>query len=387
MKAFIFYSILIIWFLYSLGIWSFPKKKVKSKKEKELINRENLASLDSAKGYEQMKLGNYKEAIIYYNNAIKMHSTGLYYNNRGFCKSEINDFNGAIEDYSFAINFKPSEAVYWANRGIQYHKNNKRELALIDLNKAVELGSEEAKDVLEKHYKQKKPSSVFLQKILGPYQAKISILNELSIDYFYHVTHIDNLESILNNGLKSHNMAHDGLLKTEIADERVNKRRIRIEPIYERSIHEYVPLYFNPRNPMLYSRKNIQNKLIVLAIDRNIIFKEKFLFTDGNAASKSTKFFNSIEDLSKLNWTCINDEFWSEYDDGKRIRCAETLIFPLIEPKWIKKILTNDYSAMEFAKEKANQISHIIVEQDRSLFFNNYYKLYKGIDPIDELPF
>src|SRR5690625_285750 len=80
-------------------------------------------------------------------------------------------------------------------------------------------------------------------------------LDEFNIDYLYHITHKDNLNNILQNGLESHNVARERhMIKVDIADNVVNDRRKRKELIYNRSLHDYVPLYFNPKNPMLYKR-------------------------------------------------------------------------------------------------------------------------------------
>ena len=89
-----------------------------------------------------------------------------------------------------------------------------------------------------------------------------NILNRFGIYYLYHLTHKDNLENILRYGLQSHNLAHqNNLIKKDISNKDVNKRRQKRDPIYKKSIHDYVPLYFNPRNPMMYVRKNIQNDI------------------------------------------------------------------------------------------------------------------------------
>ena len=87
----------------------------------------------------------------------------------------------------------------------------------------------------------------------------LSICENYGIKGLYHMTHIDNLQSIFQNGLLSHtNARNNNFMKGDIANNDVNNRRSGLEPIYNRPIHDYTPLYFNPRNPMLYVRKNIQ---------------------------------------------------------------------------------------------------------------------------------
>ncbi len=195
-------------------------------------------------------------------------------------------------------------------------------------------------------------------------------LESLRIDYLYHITHKSNLHNILENGLLSHNEARNSwLTQVDIADNQVNERRSRIEPIYKRSIHDYVPLYFNPKNPMLYRRNNLQNEIIILAIDRNLLYQSQTLFTDGNAAADSTSFYSNPDNLSKLNWDGINAEYWNEIIDGKRIKCSEVLVFPKISINAIKKIFCDNQETKKFVERSLLNHNKIIVELKLNMFF------------------
>ncbi|WP_017220145.1 DarT ssDNA thymidine ADP-ribosyltransferase family protein [Moritella dasanensis] len=168
-----------------------------------------------------------------------------------------------------------------------------------------------------------------------------SVLDKLNINYIYHMTHIDNIESILKQGLLSHKNApvlHD------ISDPDVNSRRIKTEPIYNRSIHSYVPFYFNPRNAMLYSRKHIQDSIVILAVDRSLIYAKSSLTTDGNAASSNTGFSNKSDDLNVLSWECINSKYWNDFFDGKRKSMSEVLVYSSVEPSSILKFICKNPS-------------------------------------------
>ena len=193
------------------------------------------------------------------------------------------------------------------------------------------------------------------------------------------MTHKSNLCSILKYGLLSHNDAHNrNLLSTDISENTVNERRRRIEPIFNKSIHEYAPLYFNPKNPMLFKRKNIQNDIVILAYEANLLLKENTIFTDGNAASDSTSFYNNFDCLSKLSWECINDAWWNTYQDGKRKKCAEVLILNKIEIDSISKIITFDESTKNFVNSIKREVTinnpklrNLKVEVDKKLYFND----------------
>lgn len=179
-------------------------------------------------------------------------------------------------------------------------------------------------------------------------------LKNYDITKLWHMTHIDNLSNIQKHGLISYYKSRKlGLLKFDISNPGVQNHRNRKEPIYNNSIHSYVPLYFNPRNPMLYVRKNLQSFIIILEFNANSIFQyDKVIFTDGNAASQNTKFYSSISDLKYLDWLCLNAmSYWNDFIDGKRKRCAEILVPNKIPLNEVCKIICyNSYSSNNVKK-------------------------------------
>ncbi len=190
----------------------------------------------------------------------------------------------------------------------------------------------------------------------------------------FHMTDIHNLENILENGLLSHNNARkNNLTKVDISDNEVNARRTRIEPIFRKSIHDYVPLYFNPRNPMLYVRKYMQNNIVILGIDPIVLGNENTIFTDGNAAANKTTFYKEIDDLKKLNWKCVNADYWSEFTDGKRIRCAEVLVPEKLPISMITSVFHNESSnstTHKKLKEILKYYPHISIRSNSGYFFD-----------------
>ena len=178
----------------------------------------------------------------------------------------------------------------------------------------------------------------------------------------YYMTHIDNLASILENGIFSHNKMAT-IPHTRIDNQTVNARRERIDPKYNRSLHDYVPLYFNPRNPMLYAVQKYP--VIILEIDSELVPN---LITDGNAASKATNFYRSEEEMPQKAWNDVFERSWTTINicisdlrsmslderitkrksedirnsDLKRSMCAEALVLDKIEPQYIKAIYCRD---------------------------------------------
>lgn len=200
---------------------------------------------------------------------------------------------------------------------------------------------------------------------------KEDILNDYRIDYVFHMTEISNLSNILKYGLLSHNEAHaKGLNKTNIALQDVNERRAEKKPIHGISLHDYVPMYFNPKNPMLYRRKQIQDNIVIVAIDRRVVYHEKSIFSDGNAASDSTLFFNDISYLNRLNWQCIRNDYWNNYVDGKRMKCAESLARPKIPIKYVKKIHCNSIQTKNIVDKIVGYDKSFRIELNSKYFFS-----------------
>ncbi|MCD4664024.1 MAG: DarT ssDNA thymidine ADP-ribosyltransferase family protein [Bacteroidales bacterium] len=154
--------------------------------------------------------------------------------------------------------------------------------------------------------------------------------------YFFHFTHIENLESIVKNGLLSTNKKKElGLKHTNVASETIQHRRSEMDVTCSPNgkVHDYVPFYFTSTNPMLLSlinHKNIDQPFIIfIAVSVEIIIEDNVVFTDASAnTTDPPNFYNNPNDLDKLDWDAINKKKWGSSSDGERHkRMAEVLIF------------------------------------------------------------
>ena len=74
-------------------------------------------------GVEKHKAGNYQGAIDDWSKAIEINpQNAIAYNNRGSAKDDLGDHQGAITDYTKAIGIDPRDADFYYNRG--YVKDN-----------------------------------------------------------------------------------------------------------------------------------------------------------------------------------------------------------------------------------------------------------------------
>jgi len=70
---------------------------------------------------------------------------------------------------------------------------------------------------------------------------ELNNLDTYNVKALYHMTHIDNLYSILKYGLLSHG---NQFQKEDISNREVNSRRSVRDPLFRRPLHSYVPFYF-----------------------------------------------------------------------------------------------------------------------------------------------
>ncbi|SHO80481.1 ADP-ribose 1''-phosphate phophatase related protein [hydrothermal vent metagenome] len=211
---------------------------------------------------------------------------------------------------------------------------------------------------------------------------KLKILKKLNIKYIYHITHLDNLDNILEYGLYPHGNKYQ---KKDISNNEVNDRRVKKESIYNKSIHSYVPFYFNPRNAMLYrNQRYFGNDIIILGYDNSIACKNGTIFTTRNASSDKVEFTNNIFNIFKFKWKDIFAKRWTkkfEFEDAsykfisndtiKQRMMAEVLIENRVKNKNINVIFTQDSKTAKFIVTNF-RVDNIEVVVNQSLFFKDY---------------
>ncbi|MEG3931878.1 MULTISPECIES: type II toxin-antitoxin system toxin DNA ADP-ribosyl transferase DarT [unclassified Microcoleus] len=177
----------------------------------------------------------------------------------------------------------------------------------------------------------------------------------------YHITPIDNLESIISQGGL---LAYNVMLETEtnytnIAYENIQDRRARIGvPCGAGGVlHDYVPFYFAPRSPMLYTinQGNVPNYTqgqapvihLVSDVFEIDIRGLDFVFTDGHAVMTFTEFFDDLNYLGAIDWDVMGSRYWfdtNEDNDRKRRRQAEFLVRNFLPWELITEIGVIDYT-------------------------------------------
>jgi len=190
------------------------------------------------------------------------------------------------------------------------------------------------------------------------------------IKELYYITHINNLPSILENGILSHRLIKDQKVEfTPIYEEEiVSKRRDKKVPGINKTLWDYANTYFQPRNPMMYRviHEQTVSKIAVIALNRNIMNINGTFITDGNAASSNTVFKPNKKTKEIFSKICenIQREWWSEEDGSKRTIMAECLVPERIIPENILTIYLPNIDICEEVKGMINKDIPVIPNPD-----------------------
>jgi hypothetical protein len=141
----------------------------------------------------------------------------------------------------------------------------------------------------------------------------------------YHITHAENLADILTAG----GLYSDVQLKlmgrdnSQIGYSHIKQRRMeeyRIAVCDQRFVGEFVPFYYCPRSPMLYTinkgntgrEPGCQTEILHLVSNAGVAMAmgRAWAVSDGNAGSAYTDFATGANALEIVNWSIVNSNDW-----------------------------------------------------------------------------
>lgn len=190
------------------------------------------------------------------------------------------------------------------------------------------------------------------------------------VTQLHYITPIANLASIVARGILSHHRAaHVG--HESIADESVQDKRVGKHVPGGLLLHDYVNLFFDARNSMMYRRLDHKMSIAVLRVHPAVLDIQATVVTDGNAASPSTIFAPSPGGLAALNEDRIYAHSWDHSDpwikkELKRQRSAEVLVPNTVPPEY----LLGCYVYSSEVTAKCNQLCpEIQTEVHRRVYF------------------
>lgn len=181
-------------------------------------------------------------------------------------------------------------------------------------------------------------------------------MQELNIRALYYITHIDNLSSILSQGILSHaRIRAEGVRYTPIYNvDIINRRRNKYTPA-NKSLWHYANLFFQPRNAMLDRLVNprypenhgTRRNLVVLGVANTILQEQGIFITDGLAADELTQIYPRSEGLEILQarQEMLKSDSWISWyhsDEIKRQLMTECLVPNQVNPEYIRQFIVAD---------------------------------------------
>jgi hypothetical protein len=190
----------------------------------------------------------------------------------------------------------------------------------------------------------------------------------------YHITHVNNLSSILNSGglIACSRLRQQQANYTDIAYQQIQYRRA-IKQVYcsvGGVLHDYVPFYFAPRSPMLFTihKGNVQGyqggqtSIIHLVVEIEAIadLNLAFAYTDGHAVMDYSDFYDDLDSLDRvIDWELMKSNYWFDTQNDPNRKCrrqAEFLVHQYCPWTLIKEIgVMNDNIKMKVEKILQNQ--------------------------------
>ena len=189
----------------------------------------------------------------------------------------------------------------------------------------------------------------------------------------YYITHIDNLPSILDEGILSHTRIEElNVPSTPIYNKDIVSRRKDKSTPDGKSLWDYANLYFQPRNPMMYCVVHEKEKenLVVVGVLSKVLQEQDVVITDGNAANDPTRFYSQSEGLTMLQeqWAIIQNDWWNEGDGSKRKIMAECLVPIQVKPDHIRSLFVANNATRDRVKQIVGNRQISIVPEPHMFF-------------------
>ena len=191
----------------------------------------------------------------------------------------------------------------------------------------------------------------------------------------YHITDIRNVVNIIkqkrllcNNIINKYNYPVHRIDNPEIND----RRKHKFTPNTKVSLECYVPFLINPRGPFLrkVTDGGADQKVVMLGYKYELP-ERPFYYTDGNASTKTSRFYKGLKSIKKnidlniikKNWEDIQlkSEPEDEKDDLKRKHQSEFLIHKMVPIEDIHHIVVCKQEQMQYLLERQVKIPIYVV--------------------------
>jgi len=190
----------------------------------------------------------------------------------------------------------------------------------------------------------------------------------------FYITHIDNLPSILRQGILCH--------------ERIEKEGIQFTPIYDktivagrgerkvpdgRSLWSFANLFFQPRNAMLYRvlLEKSSGEIAILCVNPTLLNRNDIYIALGGAGSERSPIVSRNDGLKRILRLkkYIDREWWSDVDDSKRFSMAECLVPDSVSPDMITTLYVASHELRERLLKDIPELNGVSIIAEPYMFF------------------
>ncbi len=160
------------------------------------------------------------------------------------------------------------------------------------------------------------------------------------LEGLHYILPIETVPSVMAQGLLSHRLSQS-VPHTSIAMAAIQNIRAGVVVSGGRPLHEYVNLYFSPRNKMMSRVRIGHERLCVLMVNPAVLDQPGVVISDQNASSKYCRFAASPAGLHLIDkdfvfarsWTHPEDQIL-EWKHGSAV-CAEVLVPDRVQPSYV----------------------------------------------------
>jgi hypothetical protein len=227
----------------------------------------------------------------------------------------------------------------------------------------------------------------------------------------FYMCPLENVESILRHGILAHNeklrrrLSGRSVALSTVQD--LRRRVVLVDGATETNLHDYVPLYFCCRTPMLHRLIEIQDRIVYIEIQPRVLDLPGVILSDGNAANQGLShssvtvrvtvarrleessqrtyslqfdppntpksgFYSGPLARERLPWSVIADQWWANHEDGKRQKHAEALVPSRIDPSYFVRLYTRGYDLWREVSASLTRLgAPFQVWQQPSMYFDS----------------
>lgn len=182
----------------------------------------------------------------------------------------------------------------------------------------------------------------------------------------YHITHIDNFQSILENGLMPRKVLLSN--KKHFADV-ANPDILSKRENYRKALSRFVPFHFYPKNPFdgAVCKKYGSENMVMITVPRSAHKQNKFLIIPSHPLdSDEPDIYPYDEGFNLIRWDILDMETGRDYHDPEiRKACmAECVMEYIIHPDAFAYVYVKNESAQAkiLAMDNSSQVK-IVVNQ------------------------